>query len=225
MLQWIHSGDLDVDWALRVDTLTAVMLVVVTTVSALVHLYSLGLHGRRTREPAALLRLSVPVHLRDADAGDGGQPRADVLRLGRRRPRLLPADRLLVPQAERQRRGDQGVRRQPRRRFRLHARHLRHLPGVRHGLDPGDPRRGARHGGRDDRLPRLPRRHDDGAVHPAVHRRDGQVGAARPAHLAARRDGRPDAGLGADPRRDDGDRGRVHGLPPVADVRDQRRPR
>jgi NADH-quinone oxidoreductase subunit L len=40
--QWIVSGDLTVDWALRVDTLTAVMLVVVNTVSALVHLYSIG---------------------------------------------------------------------------------------------------------------------------------------------------------------------------------------
>ena len=32
VLSWIHSGDLRVDWALRVDALTAVMLVVVTTV-------------------------------------------------------------------------------------------------------------------------------------------------------------------------------------------------
>ncbi|MBK5959358.1 NADH-quinone oxidoreductase subunit L [Rhodoplanes elegans] len=39
---WILSGDLKVEWALRVDSLTAVMLVVVTTVSALVHLYSIG---------------------------------------------------------------------------------------------------------------------------------------------------------------------------------------
>jgi NADH-quinone oxidoreductase subunit L len=39
---WISSGTLKVDWALRVDTLTAVMLIVVTTVSALVHLYSVG---------------------------------------------------------------------------------------------------------------------------------------------------------------------------------------
>ncbi len=39
---WMTSGALHVDWALRVDTLTAVMLVVVTTVSALVHLYSVG---------------------------------------------------------------------------------------------------------------------------------------------------------------------------------------
>jgi NADH-quinone oxidoreductase subunit L len=42
VLDWIHSGDLVVNWELRVDTLTAVMLVVVTTVSSLVHLYSWG---------------------------------------------------------------------------------------------------------------------------------------------------------------------------------------
>src|SRR6266481_1461407 len=42
VLTWIHSGTLNVDWALRLDALTAVMLVVVTTVSSLVHLYSWG---------------------------------------------------------------------------------------------------------------------------------------------------------------------------------------
>jgi NADH-quinone oxidoreductase subunit L len=39
---YIVSGDLHVEWALRVDTLTVVMLVVVTTISAFVHLYSIG---------------------------------------------------------------------------------------------------------------------------------------------------------------------------------------
>ncbi|MFA5123243.1 NADH-quinone oxidoreductase subunit L [Zavarzinia sp.] len=39
---WILSGSLQVDWALRLDTLTAVMLVVVTSVSSLVHIYSIG---------------------------------------------------------------------------------------------------------------------------------------------------------------------------------------
>jgi len=39
---FIISGDLHAEWALRVDSLTAVMLVVVTTVSSLVHLYSIG---------------------------------------------------------------------------------------------------------------------------------------------------------------------------------------
>jgi NADH-quinone oxidoreductase subunit L len=42
LFTWIISADLKVDWALRIDALTAVMLVVVTTVSALVHLYSIG---------------------------------------------------------------------------------------------------------------------------------------------------------------------------------------
>jgi NADH-quinone oxidoreductase subunit L len=42
VMRWIDSGAMSVDWAIRVDTLTAVMLVVVTSVSALVHLYSMG---------------------------------------------------------------------------------------------------------------------------------------------------------------------------------------
>jgi NADH-quinone oxidoreductase subunit L len=42
VLEWIHSGGLELDWILRVDTLTAIMLVVVTTVSSLVHVYSIG---------------------------------------------------------------------------------------------------------------------------------------------------------------------------------------
>jgi NADH-quinone oxidoreductase subunit L len=42
VLRWVTSGELEVSWGLRIDTLTAVMLVVVTIVSALVHLYSIG---------------------------------------------------------------------------------------------------------------------------------------------------------------------------------------
>ena len=40
--RWITSGELDIGWAFQIDTLTAVMFVVVTTVSALVHVYSIG---------------------------------------------------------------------------------------------------------------------------------------------------------------------------------------
>src|SRR5512139_1658312 len=39
---WMTAGDVKVEWSLRIDTLTAVMLVVVNTVSAFVHLYSIG---------------------------------------------------------------------------------------------------------------------------------------------------------------------------------------
>ncbi|MBN9545842.1 MAG: NADH-quinone oxidoreductase subunit L [Alphaproteobacteria bacterium] len=42
ILPWIHSGDFAIDWTVRIDTITAVMLVVVTGVSSLVHLYSIG---------------------------------------------------------------------------------------------------------------------------------------------------------------------------------------
>ena len=42
ILRWIESGTLSTDWAIRMDRLTAIMLIVITTVSSLVHLYSFG---------------------------------------------------------------------------------------------------------------------------------------------------------------------------------------
>jgi NADH-quinone oxidoreductase subunit L len=42
LFRWIQSGTLDTSWGIRVDRLTAIMFIVITTVSALVHLYSLG---------------------------------------------------------------------------------------------------------------------------------------------------------------------------------------
>ncbi|WP_338548460.1 NADH-quinone oxidoreductase subunit L [Roseovarius phycicola] len=42
ILDWVRSGTLDTAWAIRLDRLTAIMLIVITTVSALVHLYSMG---------------------------------------------------------------------------------------------------------------------------------------------------------------------------------------
>ncbi len=42
LLPFIHSGDLQLNWAIRIDMLSAVMLVVINTVSALVHIYSIG---------------------------------------------------------------------------------------------------------------------------------------------------------------------------------------
>ncbi|HEX8667623.1 MAG TPA: NADH-quinone oxidoreductase subunit L [Allosphingosinicella sp.] len=59
VLAWIHSGDLRVDWSLRVDSLTAVMLVVVTTVSALVHLYSWGYMAEDDSQPRFFAYLSL----------------------------------------------------------------------------------------------------------------------------------------------------------------------
>src|SRR5215213_4773584 len=57
--QWMASGDLVVDWAFRIDTLTVVMLVVVNTVSALVHLYSMGYMHEDPHRPRFFAFLSL----------------------------------------------------------------------------------------------------------------------------------------------------------------------
>jgi len=58
LMRWIGSGDLQADWAIRVDMLTGVMLVVVTTVSALVHLYSIGYMEEDDAKPRFFAYLS-----------------------------------------------------------------------------------------------------------------------------------------------------------------------
>src|SRR5579859_36630 len=59
LFPWINSGDLQVAWSLRVDTLTAVMLVVVNTVSSLVHLYSIGYMDEDPNRPRFFGYLSL----------------------------------------------------------------------------------------------------------------------------------------------------------------------
>ena len=59
LLRFIDSGALQTSWALRIDTLTAVMLVVVTTVSGLVHLYSIGYMEEDPHRPRFFAYLSL----------------------------------------------------------------------------------------------------------------------------------------------------------------------
>jgi NADH-quinone oxidoreductase subunit L len=59
LFPWITSGDLQVAWALRVDTLTAVMLVVVNTISSLVHVYSIGYMDEDPYRPRFFSYLSL----------------------------------------------------------------------------------------------------------------------------------------------------------------------
>ncbi len=59
LMSWIGVGDLQSSWALRIDTLTAVMLVVVNTVSALVHIYSVGYMSDDDRQPLFFAELSL----------------------------------------------------------------------------------------------------------------------------------------------------------------------
>ena len=59
LLPWITSGALKAAWGIRLDALTAVMLVVVNTVSALVHVYSLGYMSHDENQPRFFAYLSL----------------------------------------------------------------------------------------------------------------------------------------------------------------------
>ena len=59
LFRWMDVGDMDANWAFKVDTLTAVMLVVVNSVSALVHLYSWGYMEDDAYQPRFFSYLSL----------------------------------------------------------------------------------------------------------------------------------------------------------------------
>lgn len=59
LFSWITSGAFDVSWTLRVDQLTAVMLIVVNTVSAMVHVYSVGYMSHDPQKPRFMAYLSL----------------------------------------------------------------------------------------------------------------------------------------------------------------------
>jgi NADH-quinone oxidoreductase subunit L len=56
---WIAAGGVDVAWSLRLDTLSGVMIVVVTSVSAMVHIYSVGYMHDDPHVPRFMAYLSL----------------------------------------------------------------------------------------------------------------------------------------------------------------------
>ncbi len=167
------------------------------------------LHGRRGRG-APLLRVHVAVRLLDAAARPGRQPAAAARRLGHGRPLELPADRLPPGSPVGDRGREEGVR---------HERVRRRDDGAR--ALPADPaHRPARLRRRLRRVAARRRGREPDRARPA--RRRGREERADPAaHVAARRDGRPDAGQRPDPRGDDGHRRRLPDRPLPPAVRER----
>ena len=56
---WINSGTLNVNWSIKIDTLSSIMLVVVNTISALVHIYSIGYMAHDPHKPRFMAYLSL----------------------------------------------------------------------------------------------------------------------------------------------------------------------
>ena len=186
------------------------MILVITGIGSLIHIYSTGyMHDETGQRVRALLLVPEPLRLVHAGAGARRQLPGDVRRLGRRRPLLVPADRLLVHEEVGRRRRQEGVHRQPHRRLRVHPRDAADVRDLRRrSTSRSVAAAAAARAPRDGRLGR-----DDHRDAAAVPRRDRQVGADSALRLAAGRDGRPDAGLGADPRGDDGHGRRLHDRP------------
>ena len=59
LFNWMDAGDLQVEWALRLDTLSAVMIAVVTIVSSMVHVYSVGYMAHDHSIPRFMAYLSI----------------------------------------------------------------------------------------------------------------------------------------------------------------------
>ena len=56
---WINSGSLNVNWSIKIDALSSVMLVVVTLISSLVHIYSIGYMSHDPHKPRFMAYLSL----------------------------------------------------------------------------------------------------------------------------------------------------------------------
>ena len=194
LLPWIHSGDFVADWTVRIDSMTAVMLVVVTGVSSLVHLYSIGYMHEDPHRPRffsylslftfAMLMLVTANNFLQLFFGWEGVGLASYLLIGfwytRPSANAAAMKAFIVNRV-----GDFGF-----------ALGIFGIWSVFHTLDFNAVFAAApAYGGQELHLCRSFGGYPDHAVPAAVRGRDGQVGAAWPAHMAAGRDGRPHACL------------------------------
>ena len=202
---WIASGDVNIEVTFRVDPLSAVMILVITGIGSLIHIYSTAyMHDEVDSEFAryfSYLNLFAAFML--------------VLVLGANFPMMfvgwegvgLCSYLLIGFWFKKKSASDAGkkafiVNRIGDYAFLLGMFAL--FSGVRHARLPAPGRTGRGAAARDGV------RRDFHRHAAAVRRRHRQVGSDSALHVAAGRDGRPDAGVGPHPRRDDGDGGRVH---------------
>jgi NADH-quinone oxidoreductase subunit L len=213
VLDWVRSGAMEFDWALRVDTLTAVMLVVITTVSALVHLYSWGYMSDDPDQPRffaylslftfAMLMLVTADNLVQMFFGWEGVGLASYLLIGFwfKKP---SANAAAIKAFVVNRVGDLGFMLGIFGTFLVFQ--TTSIPEI---LAAAPGMAGASH------ITFMSMRLDTMTILCLLL----FVGAmGKSAHLVAGRDGRPDAGFRPDPRGHHGNCGRVHGMPPVAHV-------
>ncbi len=214
---WIQAGAFRADVAFRIDALSAVMTLIVTGVGFLIHVYSVGYMEHDDGLPRffaylnlfmfAMLLLVLADNLLVLFVGWEGVGLCSYLLIGfwyEKDENAAAGKKAFIVN----RIGDVG--------FVLGLLLLAWTHGRR---DDHQPRRRPHRVARRRPL-RRDRDRDRAAPPPRRHR---QVGAAAALRLAPRRHGRPDAGLGADPRRDHGDRGHLHDRAPARRLRGEPR--
>ena len=151
LFDWISVGGFNVGADLRLDTLSATMILVITGIGALIHLYSIGYMEHDPRRGRFFAYMNLFVFFMLMLVLGRQLPRA-VPRVGGRRALLLPVDRLLVRQARERRGGEEGVHHHADRRHADADRPRAARVQVRHAGLRGD----LRHGrvGRSRRTPR-----------------------------------------------------------------------
>ena len=133
LFEWIPVGSLRVDVGFLVDPLSMAMVVFVTAIAALIHLYSIGyMHG--DERFSEVLRLHEPLRLRDVDARPRRQPRDHVPRLGGRRARApTSSSSFWFTREEAAVAGKKAFVTNRIGDFGLHDRHVPHVRGARLG--------------------------------------------------------------------------------------------
>ena len=205
LFDWISVGSLQIPFSYQVDQLSLIMLLLITGVGSLIHLYSIGYmsHDENVGKFFSFLNLFVFSMLILVLGGNfvilfigwEGVGLCSYLLIGFWNTNTSynnAAKKAFIMN----RVGDLG----------FSARHLPHLPDLQHGrIRRSVPK------GQPGAVRQLRRGRGHGHYAAVVRGRNGQVGAAATLYLAARRDGRSYPRLGPHPRRHDGDGGRVPG--------------
>ena len=187
LAHWIRSGNFQVDFSFYLDQLSLVMLLVVTGVGFLIHIYSVGYMWDDDSYYRFLSYLNLFMFFMLTLVLAQQLP-DDVHRVGGRGPRVVSADRLLVHQRFCRCCGQESIHRQPHRRLRIPHRAVPADSSVSdRSISQRVSQRSNRSPGNGGRW--LP----DGYRLAADGGRRRQIGADSSICLAARRDGRPDA--------------------------------
>ena len=202
VFSWVPVGSLKVDLAFLADPLSITMCLFVTGIGTLIHLYAVGYMQGDPRFSkfflylnlfaVSMLVLVLGENMLVTFLGWEGVGTCSYL-----------LDLVLARAGQRRDGRQEGVRHQPRRGLGLHDGDVLRLPGHRH-VELHRCQRSRPHDGADDR---------DGHRPVLLHRRVRQERPAAVVPVVARRDGRPDAGVGADPCRHDGHGWRVPDVP------------